>query len=139
MCSGEFRQARAREDTFSTKLFARYQRNEKALVLALMEMYVEGVSTRKVKDMIEELCETLFSKSLVSSLTGRLEAELEAWRSARWRPRLTLTWSWTPATRRPGWGPKNSCPTPRSSSNTAVGLVASSWLRSPGRSSVSTS
>ena len=30
-------------------MFSRYQRNEKALVLALMEMYVEGVSTRKVK------------------------------------------------------------------------------------------
>ena len=37
-----------REGTFSTRLFARYQRNEKALCLALMQMYVEGVSTRKV-------------------------------------------------------------------------------------------
>jgi putative transposase len=37
-----------REGTFSTRLFSRYQRNEKALCLALMEMYVEGVSTRKV-------------------------------------------------------------------------------------------
>src|SRR5215216_7178181 len=37
-----------REGTFSTKLFARYQRSEKALVLALMQMYLEGVSTRKV-------------------------------------------------------------------------------------------
>jgi transposase-like protein len=43
-----------REGTFSTKLFARYQRNEKALVLALMQMYLEGVSTRKVKDVTEE-------------------------------------------------------------------------------------
>jgi putative transposase len=40
-----------REGTFSTRLFSRYQRNEKALVLALMEMYVEGVSTRKVKEV----------------------------------------------------------------------------------------
>jgi len=47
-----------REGTFSTELFARYQRNEKALVLALMEMYVEGVSTRKVKEVTEELCGT---------------------------------------------------------------------------------
>ena len=45
-----------REGTFSTSLFARYQRNEKALCLALMEMYVEGVSTRKVKDVTEALC-----------------------------------------------------------------------------------
>jgi hypothetical protein len=37
-----------REGTFSTRLFSRYQRNEKALVLALMEMYVEGISTRSM-------------------------------------------------------------------------------------------
>lgn len=72
-----------REGTFSTRLFSRYQRNEKALVLALMEMYVEGVSTRKVKEVTEELCGTSFSKSLVSSLAGSLDAELEAWRSRR--------------------------------------------------------
>jgi len=46
-----------------------------------MEMYVEGVSTRKVKDITEELCGTSFSKSLISSLAGRLDAELAAWRS----------------------------------------------------------
>ncbi len=72
-----------REGTFSTRLFSRYQRNEKALVLALMEMYVEGVSTRNVKDVTEALCGASFSKSLVSSLAGRLDAELEAWRSRR--------------------------------------------------------
>jgi transposase-like protein len=72
-----------REGTFSTRLFSRYQRNEKALCLALMEMYVEGVSTRKVKEVTEELCGTSFSKSLVSSLAGSLDSELEAWRSRR--------------------------------------------------------
>ncbi len=72
-----------REGTFSSRLFSRYQRNEKALVLALMEMYVEGVSTRKVKDITEELCGTSFSKSLISSLAGKLDSELEAWRSRR--------------------------------------------------------
>jgi len=51
-----------RESTFSTQLFARYQRHEKALVLALMEMYLEGVSTRKVADITEVLCGTSFSK-----------------------------------------------------------------------------
>ena len=72
-----------REGTFSTRLFARYQRNEKALCLALMEMYIEGVSTRKVKAVTEELCGTSFSKSLVSQLAGSLDSELEAWRSRR--------------------------------------------------------
>jgi putative transposase len=72
-----------REGAFSTRLFARYQRNEKALVLALMQMYVEGVSTRKVKEITEELCGTSFSKSLVSQLASGLDSELEAWRSRR--------------------------------------------------------
>jgi len=57
-----------RDGTFSTQVFTRYQRNEKALVLALMEMYVEGVSTRKVREITEVLCGTSFSKSLVSEL-----------------------------------------------------------------------
>ena len=72
-----------REGTFSTRLFSRYQRNEKALVLALMEMYVEGVSTRKVKEVTEELCGISFSKSLISSLAGSLDAELKVWRNRR--------------------------------------------------------
>lgn len=70
-----------REGTFSTRLFARYQRNEKALVLALMEMYDEGVSTRKVTEVTEELCGTSFSRSLVSRLAGQLGSELEGWRN----------------------------------------------------------
>ena len=69
-----------REGTFSTSIFARYQRNEKALVLALMEMYIQGVSTRKVTEITETLCGTSFSKSQVSALSGQLDAELNAWR-----------------------------------------------------------
>jgi len=45
-----------------------------------METYVDGVSTRKVKDITEELCGTTFSKSLVSSLASGPYAEIEAWR-----------------------------------------------------------
>ena len=52
-------------------------------MLALMEMYVEGVSTRKVEEVTEALCGASFSKSLVSSLAGQLDAELEARRSRR--------------------------------------------------------
>ena len=72
-----------REGTFSTRLFSRYQRNEKALVLALMEMYVEGVSTRKAKDITEALCGTSFSKSTVSQLASGLDVELAGWRERR--------------------------------------------------------
>jgi transposase-like protein len=52
----ELRIPRDREGRFSTELFDRYQRSEKALVSALAEMYVQGVSTRKVKAVTEELC-----------------------------------------------------------------------------------
>jgi len=69
-----------RAGTFSTQVFARYQRTEKALVLSLMEMYLHGVSTRKVRAITEALCGTTFSKSLVSRLVGTLDADLAAWR-----------------------------------------------------------
>jgi putative transposase len=54
-----------REGAFQTELFSRYQRSEKALVASLMQMYIEGVSTRKVKDITEKLCGTSFSKSRI--------------------------------------------------------------------------
>lgn len=46
-----------------------------------MEVYTEGVSTRKATEITEALCGTSFSKSLVSALCGRLDGELEVWRS----------------------------------------------------------
>jgi transposase-like protein len=50
----ELRVPQDRQGRFSTQLFERYQRSEKALVAALAEMYVQGVSTRKVKAITEE-------------------------------------------------------------------------------------
>lgn len=69
-----------REGAFSTRLFSRYHRNEKAPVLALMKMYLDDVSTRKVKDVTEELCGTSYSKSMVSHLAAGLLEKLAAWR-----------------------------------------------------------
>jgi len=57
---------RDREGTSQTALFERYQRSEKALVLALMQMVVQGVSTRRVKKITTELCGHEFTKSTVS-------------------------------------------------------------------------
>lgn len=76
----ELRVPRDRAGTFSTQLFERYQRSEKALVLALMEMVVNGVSTRKVRNITEELCGHEFSKSTVSELAKNLDDQVEAWR-----------------------------------------------------------
>jgi len=70
-----------REGEFQTELFRRYQRSEKALVASLMEMYLKGVSTRKVTDITEKLCGTSFSKSQVSDLSKGLDEEIASWRN----------------------------------------------------------
>ncbi|MGY4289649.1 transposase-like protein [Bradyrhizobium sp. LM2.7] len=67
-----------RQGRFSTELFERYQRSEKALVAALAEMYVQGVSTRKVKQVTEELVGHAFSASAISAINKRLDASLKA-------------------------------------------------------------
>jgi putative transposase len=73
----ELRVPQDRAGRFSTEIFSRYQRSEKALVAALVEMYVQGVSTRKVKAISEELCGHEFSASTISELNTKLDAELE--------------------------------------------------------------
>jgi putative transposase len=72
-----------REGRFRTELFERYQRSEKALMLAVAEMYVQGVSTRKVKAVTEALCGLEISRTQVSELAKSLDAEVSAWRSRR--------------------------------------------------------
>jgi putative transposase len=74
----ELRVPQDRKGLFSTELFERYQRSEKALVSALAEMYVQGVSTRKIKAVTEELCGHGFSASSISAMTQRLDEELKA-------------------------------------------------------------
>src|ERR671910_1091739 len=72
----ELRVPQDRQGRFTTELFERYQRSEKALVAALAEMYVQGVSTRKVKAITEELCGHSFSASAISTINARLDEEL---------------------------------------------------------------
>jgi transposase-like protein len=74
----ELRVPQDRGGRFSTELFERYQRSEQALVATLAEMYVQGVSTRKVKAITEELCGHSFSASAISAINKRLDESLEA-------------------------------------------------------------
>jgi len=76
----ELRVPRDREGNFSTEIFNKFQRSEKALILTLQEMYLDGVSTRKTKKITEKLCGTSFSKDQVSRLVGKLDEGLEDWR-----------------------------------------------------------
>lgn len=74
----ELRVPQDRSGHFSTELFERYQRSERALVATLAEMYVQGVSTRKVKAITEELCGHAFSASSISAINKRLDDSLKA-------------------------------------------------------------
>jgi putative transposase len=77
----ELRVPQDRQGRVSTEIFERYQRSEKAFVNTLAEMYIQGVSTRKVKAVTEELCGHAFSASTVSSLNKKLDTELERFSS----------------------------------------------------------
>jgi putative transposase len=72
----ELRVPQDRNGRFSTEIFERYQRSEKALVAALTEMYIQGVSTRKVQAISEELCGHSFSASAISGFNKKLDEEL---------------------------------------------------------------
>lgn len=79
----ELRVPQDRSGRFSTELFERYQRSEKALVGTLAEMYVQGVSTRKVKAVTEILCGHSFSASSISAVNKKLDAGLRAFAERR--------------------------------------------------------
>src|SRR5690625_3235559 len=72
---------RTRDGKFSPTLFERYQRNEQALLGSMLEMYISGVSTRKVSQIVEELCGSTVSKSFVSDLVKRLDPMVNAWQN----------------------------------------------------------
>jgi len=77
----ELKVPRTRDGEFSPTVFERYQRNEKALLSSMLEMYVSGVFTRKVSKIVEELCGKSISKSFVSSLTDQLDPMVNAWKN----------------------------------------------------------
>lgn len=56
-------------------------RSERALKLAIAEMYVKGVSTRKVSDIVEQLCGTSISSTQVSAAAAILDEEVTTWRN----------------------------------------------------------
>lgn len=90
-----------RQGRFRTEVFERYQRSEKALVCALTEMYVQGVSTRKVKEITEQLCGHEFSAATISRVTEQLDEELKKF-ARRKLDEESRTWCLTRATRRSG-------------------------------------
>jgi len=74
---------RTRSGDFSTTLFEKYQRTEQSFLLAILEMYLQGVSTRNVTKVIKKLNGASISKSMVSKLTAKIQTEIETWNNRR--------------------------------------------------------
>lgn len=72
---------RHREQPFKTMIFENYSRSEAALVASMAEMVVNGVSTRKVSQVMETLCGTSYSKSTVSELCKDLDKPVKEFRN----------------------------------------------------------
>lgn len=72
---------RSRDSEFSTTIFEKYKRCDQAIILSMVEMVVNGVSTRKVTKIVEELCGTSVSKSLVSNLIKSLDPIINDWKN----------------------------------------------------------
>lgn len=70
-----------RRQTFETAIIERYRRREASVEEALIEMYLAGVSVRRVEDITEALWGTRVSPSTVSDLNKRIYATIDAWRS----------------------------------------------------------
>ncbi len=71
---------RHRNRPFKTMMFENYSRSEAALISTMAEMVINGISTRKVSRVMEELCGTSFSKSAVSEYCKELDREIYAFK-----------------------------------------------------------
>lgn len=74
-------QVRESSEPFHTSLLERGSRSERALKVAIAEMYLQGVSTRRVTKVLEELCGLEITSTQVSRLTAELDAEFDKWRN----------------------------------------------------------
>ena len=70
-----------RRQTFETAIIEGYRRRESSVEEALIEMYLAGVSVRRVEDITEALWGTRVSPSTVSNLNKKIYAKIEAWRN----------------------------------------------------------
>jgi putative transposase len=73
-------QVRNCEDPFHSSLLSKGSRSERALKASIAEMYIQGVSTRKVTKILETMCGLSITSNQVSKLTAELDDEFEKWR-----------------------------------------------------------
>jgi len=70
-------------EAYHPSMFARWQRSERALLVACAEMYFQGVSTRKVQNVLEQMCNSEISSATVSRIASELDEKLSVFRRRR--------------------------------------------------------
>lgn len=70
-------------EPYRPSLFGRWQRSERALLVACAEMYFQGVSTRNVSQVLEAMCDGQISAATVSCVAAELDEKLAAFRARR--------------------------------------------------------
>ena len=84
-----------RQAKFETAIIERYKRRESSVEEALMEMYLAGVSVRRVEDITEALWGTRVSPATVSDLNQKIYEQIEAWRNRPIDGERIRTCTWT--------------------------------------------
>jgi transposase-like protein len=79
----ELKVPKLRTLAFETAIIERYRRRESSVEEALVEMYLAGVSVRRVEDITEALWGSKVSPSTISALNGRIYTQIEAWRNRK--------------------------------------------------------
>lgn len=70
-------------EPYHPSMFSRFQRSERALLVTCAEMYFQGVSTRKVQKVLDQMCGSSISSSTVSCIAAELDEKLSSFRSRR--------------------------------------------------------
>ena len=89
---------RDREGEFVTEVFERYKRMSGDVEEAVLEMYLSGISVRKIAGVTEALSRVRVGKDAVSRIARRLEEQQKEWREALWRKGNIPICTWTPPT-----------------------------------------
>ena len=89
---------------YHPSMFARWERSERALLVACGEMYFQGVSTRNVRQVLETMCQGVeLSAMTVSRVAQEIDEKLSVFRSRRLEEHVYPYLQWTRGTRRCGW------------------------------------
>src|SRR5882672_10246530 len=91
-----------RRQTFETAIIERYRRRESSVEEALIEMYLAGVSVRRVEDITEALWGSRVSPSTVSDLNRKIYGTIEAWRDGQSKASIPTS-IWTASLLKRSW------------------------------------